>query len=85
MIDEELNPFPRGIPSHSECSFKLADVKYPNKLDWREHGVVAPVRNRAKSMLVGGEVAVHKPDDCRGTDASWVRGYRLPYRLLRHC
>mmetsp|Transcript_25116 Transcript_25116/g.54652 ORF Transcript_25116/g.54652 Transcript_25116/m.54652 type:complete len:443 (-) Transcript_25116:185-1513(-) len=47
-IDEEFNPFPRGIPGHSECTYKLADVKYPTKIDWREHGVIAAVRNEAK-------------------------------------
>jgi hypothetical protein len=45
-IPEIYNPFPRGVPSHSDCSYKLADVKYPAQIDWRELGVVAPVRNQ---------------------------------------
>mmetsp|Transcript_41306 Transcript_41306/g.78983 ORF Transcript_41306/g.78983 Transcript_41306/m.78983 type:complete len:429 (+) Transcript_41306:99-1385(+) len=45
-IKARFDPFPRATPGHSECAFRLRDVRPPRAVDWREVGVVAPVKDQ---------------------------------------
>ena len=54
-IKAHLDPFPRATPGHPECAFRLRDVKPPAAVDWRDHGVVAPVKDQEGVSPHGSE------------------------------
>lgn len=45
-IADSLNPFPRSTPGHTDCTYRLRNVKPPKAVDWREVGVVGPVKDQ---------------------------------------
>eukprot|EP00238_Polyblepharides_amylifera_P005396 CAMPEP_0196579216 /NCGR_PEP_ID=MMETSP1081-20130531/19153_1 /TAXON_ID=36882 /ORGANISM="Pyramimonas amylifera, Strain CCMP720" /LENGTH=439 /DNA_ID=CAMNT_0041898721 /DNA_START=105 /DNA_END=1424 /DNA_ORIENTATION=- len=45
-INATLDPFPRSTPGHAECGYRLAKVEPPAEVDWREAGVVTPVKDQ---------------------------------------